>query len=594
MESPLPSNNAVRSSWIDRFYLILKGHYFLFFSAFGTLYPILSITLRSRGLTTQEIALMNLIIPFLVFFSNPLIGFFADKSRRYILTFNIILALVTILYSIMFYLPSIHTEHIQAKIQLDDTNRPTLNFCSSQEMATNCESRSTCGCTYQANCTSYNNQSLSFSFSMDPTEIETATNHHDRTSCAVDYRIPVEKEISSDLIANIDENLSVAQCHITCSIGHFCQGLRHSNQFVYVLLYSSIFALGTNLFSNTITLGASIGYAVLPRPDIFGEQRVWGTIGFGLSAFAASRIYAYFKSDFVYIIMFAVTTCLCIILTCFIRIPEKKKTSTTTNHNEQEEMINVSTSTSQNQDIQTYQPRFKAAALIPLIKQFDVIIFLSLTFIWGISYAALDPYLYLYVDELSPCQSHSIVGWMSLISASAEVFALFFAGRVLKTFGTNFSSVIILIAFAIRFGGYHFIRRPYFLLFMETMHFFNFGILYVLISQKADAIAPPGLSGTLQGLVYGVSFGLGRGVGLIASSFIYTRFESRFLFLVFSISNGIAAVLYTFYFLWKSLASPPAKRIIKNTNIPKIVIESETNINEEPMLSSGSIGKLDG
>lgn len=77
---------------------------------------------------------------------------------------------------------------------------------------------------------------------------------------------------------------------------------------------------------------------------------------------------------------------------------------------------------------------------------------------------------------------------MSLISASAEVFALFFAGRVLKTFGTNFSSVIILIAFAIRFGGYHFIRRPYFLLFMETMHFFNFGILYVLISQKADAI----------------------------------------------------------------------------------------------------------
>ena len=101
------SNNAVRSSWIDRFHLLLKGHYFFFFSAFGTLYPILSITLRSRGLTTQEIALMNLIIPFLVFFSNPLIGFFADKSRRYVFVFNVILVLVTVLYSIMFQLPSI-------------------------------------------------------------------------------------------------------------------------------------------------------------------------------------------------------------------------------------------------------------------------------------------------------------------------------------------------------------------------------------------------------------------------------------------------------------------------------------------------------
>ena len=321
-----------------------------------------------------------------------------------------------------------------------------------------------------------------------------------------------------DLIANVEGNSNLAQCHITCSISHFCQGMRQPKQFVYVLLYSSIFILGTNLFSNTITLGASIGYAALPRPEIFGEQRVWGTIGFGLSAFAASRLYAHFKSDFVYITMFAITTILCIILTCFIRIPEKRGEPTTASANrEQEEMIDVTTAASteeMNNRTQrrrrAYQSRFKAAALIPLLKRFDVIVFLSLTFIWGISYAALDPvnhflidlrpsdrrsnsslwfqYLYLYVDELAPCQSHSIVGWMSLISASAEVFALFFAGRVLKFLGSNASSVIILVAFAIRFGGYHFIRRPYYLLFMETMHFFNFGILYVLISQKADAL----------------------------------------------------------------------------------------------------------
>jgi hypothetical protein len=96
--------------------------------------------------------------------------------------------------------------------------------------------------------------------------------------------------------------------------------------------------------------------------------------------------------------------------------------------------------------------------------------------------------VYLYIDEISPCQSHSIVGWMSLICASSEVVALFLAGRMLKLIGTNASSVIILIAFAIRFAGYYFIRRPYFFLFMETMHYFNFGIFYVLTAQKADEI----------------------------------------------------------------------------------------------------------
>jgi hypothetical protein len=96
--------------------------------------------------------------------------------------------------------------------------------------------------------------------------------------------------------------------------------------------------------------------------------------------------------------------------------------------------------------------------------------------------------VYLYIDEIAPCESHTIVGWMSLISASAEVIALFIAGRMLKSFGTSISSVIILLAFAIRFSGYYFIRRPFFLLFMESMHYFNFGILYVLIAQKADSI----------------------------------------------------------------------------------------------------------
>jgi hypothetical protein len=89
---------------------------------------------------------------------------------------------------------------------------------------------------------------------------------------------------------------------------------------------------------------------------------------------------------------------------------------------------------------------------------------------------------------MSPCQSHSIVGWMSAVAATAEVLAFFLAGRLLKLLGTNLTSVIILLAFAVRFAGYYYIRRPYFLTFMEPMHFFNFGILYVLVAQETDAI----------------------------------------------------------------------------------------------------------
>lgn len=105
-------------------------------------------------------------------------------------------------------------------------------------------------------------------------------------------------------------------------------------------------------------------------------------------------------------------------------------------------------------------------------------------------------------------------------------------------------------------------------------------------------LAPPGLSSTLQGVVYGVSFGLGksfsrtktrhalclgRGVGLIVSSFIYTHYESRRLFLVYAIYNTVAAALYSIYFLLTRAKSDKPKRTPRNTNVPTIVIESGRN-----------------
>src|SRR5271167_1960079 len=111
MESPsmlVPATNVVGSipsiPFIHRYYILLKGHYFLFFSAFGMLYPILNVTLRSRGLSNSEISYINLIIPFIVFFTNPLMGLTADHTRRYLLVFNLVLLITTIFYAIVFIL----------------------------------------------------------------------------------------------------------------------------------------------------------------------------------------------------------------------------------------------------------------------------------------------------------------------------------------------------------------------------------------------------------------------------------------------------------------------------------------------------------
>ena len=209
------------------------------------------------------------------------------------------------------------------------------------------------------------------------------------------------RECSLNLILRLDApalfeaHSSPAQCVITCSISYLCQGERFAKQNSYLVLYWLIFIVATNLLSNAITLGASIGFATLLRPEIFGQQRVWGTIGFGLSAFAASRVRDYFKTDLVYIIMFSIATTLCILVTSAIRIQDKRKTASHTRTSNEQEMEDVVGKTSaQETSKEKKKPKsspFNAAVLFPLLKRTDVIVFLSLTLIWGTSYAALDP-----------------------------------------------------------------------------------------------------------------------------------------------------------------------------------------------------------
>lgn len=80
-------------------------------------------------------------------------------------------------------------------------------------------------------------------------------------------------------------------------------------------------------------------------------------------------------------------------------------------------------------------------------------------------------------------------------------------------------------------------------------------------------LAPPGLSGTLQGVALGMSFGLGRGVALLIASFIYTMIEQRSLFLIVCIFNLIAAAIFSLYFLLTRSRDP-------TKNIDSISIEN--------------------
>jgi hypothetical protein len=136
---------------------------------------------------------------------------------------------------------------------------------------------------------------------------------------------------------------------------------------IYIVLYSILYIIGAGLLSIGNAVGASIGFASLPRADSFGKQRVWGTIGFGTLAFVTSRIYELFHSEYVYIIMFNIVSIMTIIVTSFIQIRNVEKTNDKKNH------------------------KLDLSILTSLLTNIDVLIFLSLTFVWGMCFGCMHP-----------------------------------------------------------------------------------------------------------------------------------------------------------------------------------------------------------
>ena len=191
------SPDQSKLSFVHRYQLVLKTHYFLYYSAYGVLFPIINLVLRSHGLSNMEISLSNIILPFLVFLTSPLIGFIADISRRILLTFNTLCIIAMLTSTTLFFLPYIKSQHIQADLLNTEQSKYVLDFCSSQEVVTKCSSRSECGCVYHSYCKT-ENLLFNFTFKMNSYDVKKDLQGNLRSQCGINYRVPINETLLID------------------------------------------------------------------------------------------------------------------------------------------------------------------------------------------------------------------------------------------------------------------------------------------------------------------------------------------------------------------------------------------------------------
>jgi PPP family 3-phenylpropionic acid transporter len=154
--------------------------------------------------------------------------------------------------------------------------------------------------------------------------------------------------------------------------------------------------------------------------------------------------------------------------------------------------------------------------------------FLFVVFLGMMGYATKLTFLYPRLNELGAPEA--MLGFALLMGTAGELPLLLKSDRLMARWGTHGLLTASLAAMATMLLGYSVVRSPWVMLAGELLHGLAYSGMAVAGVAYADAMAPPGMAATTQGLFNAVFGGIGIAAGTFAGSLIRDRWGSPAMF----------------------------------------------------------------
>ena len=250
-------------------------------------------------------------------------------------------------------------------------------------------------------------------------------------------------------------------------------------------IFFMIFLLGNIFFSPIFSMIDAMTYAYLgDERNKWGEQRMWGTIGFALAGFTAGLsmdLYSSGEATINYIFIFvgyAVLNICAAVAVC---------------------LYDISCHVSASQVLSN---------LRTLLANLEVVALLIVVFVCGMLVGVKETFLFWHLQTLGGSQL--LLGLAMLMNCLPEIPMLFLAGRIMKAMGMVRCLYLVCVAQAVRYLAYSFLSDPWWVLCIEPLQSICFGLMYATASAYGSLVTPPGMHGTIQGLIAGFHFGFGE------------------------------------------------------------------------------------
>lgn len=228
----------------------------------------------------------------------------------------------------------------------------------------------------------------------------------------------------------------------------------------------------------------------------YGRQRVWGTIGFGISALLSGYVVYIYQRDVsngvekilpaLYIMLvFGILDVFCV---KWLRLPKF-----------------------------THEGESILSKVTELLKQKPIMIFLAFATLAGILDSFIIYYMFWFLEEVA--EQTNYMDSIKLIEGcvvaaeclGGEILFFLISGKILKKIGYVHCLSLCFFMYFIRLGLISMMTNPWYLVLIELfMQGASYALCYTCIVAYASAVAPPGTTTTVQGLVAGMDDGVGE------------------------------------------------------------------------------------
>ncbi|XP_050832722.1 major facilitator superfamily domain-containing protein 6 isoform X2 [Serinus canaria] len=532
--------------------LISKVFYFFFYSAYGSLYPLLPVYYKQLGMTPSQSGLLVGIRYFIEFCSAPFWGVVADrfKKGKIVLLFSL-LCWVLFNLGIGFVrpatlrcvpkgLPPAHPTNASSlltTILQNSSLSPLLTTVSAASPKVRGRRDLVTSSSVTLETTGTPNPEITFL-------VPTQSNGEDFTLENSTHLILQSTTTSPASLGNT--TLSTTPASISTKPMPSDQAVLVYDQqeveaiFLLILL---VVIIGEFFSASSVTIVDTITLQYLGKHrDRYGLQRMWGSLGWGLAMLSVGIGIDYthtevavegqgckapeYKNYRIVFIVFGVLMTMALIVATQFRFHYAHFKQDENKRKEVEiSQVDRNASNDSSDNTPTSMSQSQSFSFWDLIKLLCSIQYGSVLFVaWfmGFGYGFVFTFLYWHLEDLNG--TTTLFGVCSVLSHVSELTAYFFSHKLIELVGHIRVLYIGLACNTARYIYISYLENAWTVLPMEVLQGVTHAAIWAACISYLSAAVPPELRTSAQGILQGLHLGLGRGCGAMVGGVLVNYF----------------------------------------------------------------------